>query len=75
MKPGVSPPTLVDGGVEAQARQAFENLKAVLAQSGSSLKNVLKVTAILDTIKDYAAFNKICQCSGIPARARNSESN
>ena len=34
-------------GIEAQTRQAFENLKAILASAGMSLTDVVKVTSYL----------------------------
>ena len=37
----------VEGGVEAQARQALTNLKAVLEASGSEMGKVAKVTVRL----------------------------
>jgi len=43
-------------GVEAQARQALENLKAVLEAAGSSLDRVVKVTVFLE---DMGAFQKV----------------
>jgi 2-iminobutanoate/2-iminopropanoate deaminase len=54
---GIAPATgeLVEG-VEAQARQALENLKAVLEAAGSSLGRVVKVTVFL---QDMGAFQKV----------------
>ncbi len=50
---------VVEGGVQAETRQAIENIKAVLEQHGSSLDNVVKCTVILSDINDFAAFNDI----------------
>jgi 2-iminobutanoate/2-iminopropanoate deaminase len=38
---GLDPKTkkIVDGGVEAQAKQIFKNIKAVLAEAGAALQN------------------------------------
>lgn len=47
---------VVDGGVEAQARQIFKNIKAVLQEAGLSMKNVVKATVFL---KDMANFKKV----------------
>ena len=35
---------LAEGGIEAQAKQVCENLKAVLAEAGSDLAKVVKTT-------------------------------
>jgi 2-iminobutanoate/2-iminopropanoate deaminase len=51
--------TIVDGGIEAQTRQAIKNLSAVLTASGSSLEKVVKTTCFLKNISDFAAFNSI----------------
>ncbi|KAA3624460.1 MAG: RidA family protein [Flavobacterium sp.] len=50
---------LVPGGIEAETRQAIENIKTVLAEYGVLIDNVVKVTVILDDIEDFAAFNSI----------------
>ncbi|WP_457629921.1 RidA family protein [Oceanithermus sp.] len=50
---------LVSGGIEAQARQALENLRAVLEAAGSSLSRVVQVTAYLADMNDFAAFNEV----------------
>ena len=46
-------------GVEAQATQALENLKAVLAAAGMSCADVVKTTVFLADINDFAAINAI----------------
>lgn len=50
---------LVAGGFEAQARQALDNLRAVLEEAGSSLDLVVKVTGWLTHPDDFAAWNRI----------------
>jgi len=47
--------------VVAQARQVFANLGAVLAASGASFKDVVKVTVYLVDIADRAAVNPVRQ--------------
>ncbi|MCM3612648.1 RidA family protein [Planococcus sp. MERTA32b] len=42
-----------------QARQVFANLKAVLAEAGSSLDNVIKTTVFIKDMNDFAALNEI----------------
>ena len=55
----ISDGVLVEGGVEAQTRQVFVNLRAVLASADASLADVVKATVFLVDIDDYAAVNKI----------------
>ncbi len=50
--------TLPDG-VEAQARQALENLGAVLNAAGMDYADVVKTTVFLADINDFAAINAI----------------
>ena len=50
---------LAQGGVEAQAKQVCENLKAVLTEAGSDLSKVVKTTCFLKDINDFAAFNAV----------------
>ena len=45
-------------GVEAQTRQALENIKAILASAGMSLADVVKMTSYLIDEKDIDAFRK-----------------
>ncbi len=51
--------TLVEGGVQAETRQAIKNIADVLAQHEMTLDNVVKCTVILSDISDFAAFNEI----------------
>ena len=57
--PGVNPPQLVEGGVEAETRQTFENIQEVLDAAGLTLKDVVKCTVFLADIADYAAVNSV----------------
>jgi 2-iminobutanoate/2-iminopropanoate deaminase len=52
-------PVLVDGGVSAQARQALDNVGALLAGRGLAWGNVVKTTVFLTDMGDYATFNDI----------------
>ena len=58
---GLDPDTgeLVAGGVEAQARQALDNLQAVLKAAGSSLDLAVKVTVFLQDIDSFKAVNGV----------------
>lgn len=46
-------------GVEAQTRQAMDNLKAVLAEAGSGFDKALRLTIFLKNIDDFAAVNEV----------------
>jgi 2-iminobutanoate/2-iminopropanoate deaminase len=58
---GVDPATgaLRPGGVTAQFEQAVTNLEAVLAASGRTLADVLRVGVYLTDMDDYAAMNEV----------------
>lgn len=58
---GMDPETkaLVEGGIQAQTRQALKNLKAVLEAAGSSLEMVVKTTVFLQDIHDFKAMNEV----------------
>jgi len=46
-------------GVQAQARVALSNLKAVLGAAGLDLRDVVKTTVFLQDMGDFAAVNAI----------------
>lgn len=50
---------LVEGGIEEQTHQVFANLKAVLAEAGSSLKQAIKVTVFLKDMNQFTIVNDI----------------
>lgn len=50
---------LVEGDIEAQTHQVFENLKAVLASAGSSLDQVVKTTVFMKDMNDFATMNDV----------------
>ena len=50
---------IVDGDAAAQARQVFENIKAILEASGASLDRVVKTTIFLANVDDFAAINAV----------------
>ena len=56
---GMTPDGVVPEGVEAQSRQAMENIKNVLAAAGLGMDRVIKSLVFLKDMKDFAAFNKI----------------
>ena len=49
----------LDEDIKTQTKQVCENLKAVLKEAGSDIKNVVKTTIFLADINDFAAVNKV----------------
>ena len=45
--------------VVGQTRQALENVKAILEESGSSLDKVVKANVYLSDIDDFSAMNEV----------------
>ncbi|MEO8090890.1 MAG: Rid family hydrolase [Gemmatimonadales bacterium] len=50
---------LVPGGIGPETRQALNNIADVLARHGSSLDRVVKCTAILADVAEWAAMNEM----------------
>ena len=50
---------MVAGGIEAQVRQVFENLKAIVLATGAGLDDVVKATVFLIDLSHFALVNKI----------------
>lgn len=57
--PNSDPPRVVEGGIEAETRQTFENIVSVLDAAGATLEDIIKCTVFLADIDDYAAFNAV----------------
>jgi 2-iminobutanoate/2-iminopropanoate deaminase len=51
--------TLVEGGVEAQAHRAMQNLGAVLEAAGSSFDQVVKTTVFVADLADFGTVNEV----------------
>jgi len=58
-QPGLDPASgeVPVGGFEAEARQAFVNLRTVLEAAGASLGRVVKTTVFLDGAEDFGVMN------------------
>lgn len=58
---GAAPGTrqVVPGGIEAETRQALENVKTNLETHGSSLDRAVKCTVFLADIRDFEAMNGV----------------
>jgi 2-iminobutanoate/2-iminopropanoate deaminase len=50
---------LIEGGVEAQTRQALTNLKHVLESADSGLNFVVKTTVFILDMRDFANMNMV----------------
>jgi 2-iminobutanoate/2-iminopropanoate deaminase len=50
---------MVEGGVEAETRQALINLSTILEAAGSSLERVVKTTVFLRDINDFQRMNAV----------------
>ncbi|AHF79971.1 RidA family protein [Thermococcus paralvinellae] len=50
---------IVKGDIREQARQAIENLIAILEAAGATVDDVIKVTVYLRDMKDFEDFNKV----------------
>lgn len=58
---GLNPETgkLAGKTVEEQCRQSFANIKAILAEAGMTMDNVVKCIVYLTNMGDFASVNKI----------------
>jgi 2-iminobutanoate/2-iminopropanoate deaminase len=50
---------IVEGGIQAQTRQVFKNLQAILEAAGSSLDQVVKTTVFLQDMGEFALMNEV----------------
>jgi reactive intermediate/imine deaminase len=48
---------VIEGGIEAQTRQVFGNLKAILEGAGCLLADVVKCTCWIADARDFGRFN------------------
>ncbi|XP_035762343.1 2-iminobutanoate/2-iminopropanoate deaminase isoform X2 [Neolamprologus brichardi] len=63
---------LVDGGVQAQAKQVLINIGEILKAAGCDYSNVVKTTVLLADINDFNNVNEVYKTffsSNFPARA------
>lgn len=50
---------MVEGGIQEQARQSLNNIKAILNAAGTNMGAVVKTTVFLQDMNDFAAMNEI----------------
>jgi reactive intermediate/imine deaminase len=63
---------IVDGGIDAQARQVFANLRAVALAAGAALNDIVKLTILMTDLSEFAQVNEIMAAhfdAPYPARA------
>jgi 2-iminobutanoate/2-iminopropanoate deaminase len=50
---------LVQGGIEAETRQALTNVREVLHEAGMDFADVVSVTTFIVDFRDFEAYNKV----------------
>ena len=63
---------IVDGGIDAQARQVFANLRAVALGAGATLNDIVKLTILMTDLSEFTQVNEIMAAhfdAPYPARA------
>lgn len=50
---------LVEGGLQAEARQIMENIQRVLKANGTSFEHAIKLTVFIDDIAQWGEFNEV----------------
>jgi 2-iminobutanoate/2-iminopropanoate deaminase len=58
---GLNPSTrkLVEGGMEAEATQIMENIRAVLSAGGARMEDIVSTTVYLKNMDDFQKMNEI----------------
>ena len=50
---------MVEGDIQAQTHQVFQNLKAVLEAAGASLETVVKATVFIKNMDEFGQLNEV----------------
>ena len=50
---------VVPGGIQAETKQAMENIKSTLEKYGSSMDNVFKCTVMITDMKEWPLMNEV----------------
>ena len=50
---------VVEGDIAAQARQSLENLKAIVAEAGATMDDIIKTTVFIKDMNDFTAINDV----------------
>jgi 2-iminobutanoate/2-iminopropanoate deaminase len=58
---GIDPKTgkLVEGGIVAETRQTFENIKAILAEAGATLDDAVTSTVHMTDLAEFQEMNSV----------------
>lgn len=51
--------SLVEGDITVQTRQALNNVKAILAEAGLTMRNVVKTTVFMADMNDFTQMNAV----------------
>jgi reactive intermediate/imine deaminase len=64
---------LVPGGIEAETRQALENVRATLARAGATADDVVRCAVMLADVADWEGMNRVYatffRADRLPARS------
>jgi 2-iminobutanoate/2-iminopropanoate deaminase len=63
---------LIEGDIEAQTRRVLDNLSAVLAAAGLTLRDVVKTTVFLKDMGDFARMNAVYAAGFAPHKPARS---
>lgn len=61
----------IAAGIEDQARQSCENVKAILEAAGSCMEKVFKMTCFLANMGDFGEFNSVYEKYFVSKPARS----
>lgn len=50
---------IVEGGIEAQAKRVFDNMRAVVGAAGGTFDNIVKLSILLVDLGDFAKVNEM----------------
>jgi 2-iminobutanoate/2-iminopropanoate deaminase len=50
---------LITGDIQKAARQSLENVKAILAEAGATLEDVIKVTVFVSDMNNFSLINEV----------------
>ena len=58
---GIDPSSgkVIEGGIEAETRQTFENIKGILESAGASLDDVVASSVFMTNLKEFDQMNGI----------------
>lgn len=57
--PSAATLTLAEGGIEAETRQAMDNIGTALSLAGAGFEDVVKCSVFLADVSEWAVFNKV----------------